>query len=320
MPIRYWFCLIFFLQGSLLQAQQRDTLVKKLDSLSHKTDSADGQVNNIDRAAYDEYTAMTPGSYFVLLGSDLKQAFTKPFHMHGRDWGLFGKYALATALLSLTDKPVQKQALEWRNRSATLQHVSSYVTNFGGDYEVILLGGLGLYGYAFKNRKMRTTTLLASQSYITSGVVSFTMKYVFGRQRPYVLNAKGEPDPHRFYGPFSKGPEGPSSNQSFPSGHTTAAFAAATVYALEYKNKPWVPLLTYSAAGLIGLSRITENKHWATDVLAGAALGYVCGRLVVNNYHRYAQLKRPGVQKGTVHFNIQYRFGVLQPGLVYAFR
>jgi membrane-associated phospholipid phosphatase len=312
---------MLLVQGVTLQAQKRDTLIRKLDSLSHRTDSADGQVNNTARSAYDEYTAMTPASYFILLGSDIKQAYTKPFHMHGRDWGLLAKYVAATAVISLVDKPVQKQSLEWRNQSSTLRNVSSYVTEFGGNYEGIVLGGLGLYGYVFKNRKMRTTTLLASQSYITSGLVSFTLKYLFGRQRPYVVDQFTlQPDPHRFYGPFGKAPEGRSSNQSFPSGHTTAAFAAATVYALEYRNKPWVPILTYSAASLIGLSRITENKHWATDVLAGAALGYVCGRLVVNNYHRYAQLKAPDSRKATVTFNLQYGFGQVMPGVVYTFR
>jgi membrane-associated phospholipid phosphatase len=71
---------------------------------------------------------------------------------------------------------------------------------------------------------------------------------------------------------------------------------------------------------LIGLSRITENKHWATDVLTGAAIGYLTGRLVVNNYHRCAKLRAPQLKKNTVAFNLQYRQGVIMPGLIYSFR
>ncbi|HYK55423.1 MAG TPA: phosphatase PAP2 family protein, partial [Flavisolibacter sp.] len=125
-----------------------------------------------------------------------------------------------------------------------------------------------------------------------------------------------------FKGPFAKSTDytGAKANSSFPSGHTTVAFAAATVYALEYKEKPWVPLLCYTSASLIGLSRITENKHWLTDVLAGAALGYLTGRQVVNNYHRYASLKAPKQKKGEVSINIQYTQGVVMPGVVYRFR
>jgi hypothetical protein len=96
------------------------------------------------------------------------------------------------------------------------------------------------------------------------------------------------------------------------------AFAAATVFAMEYKNRPWIPVFAYSAASLIGISRITENRHWTTDVVVGAALGYLTGRQVVNNYHRYAELKAPKQQK-SLSLNIQYNFGHIMPGLVYKF-
>jgi membrane-associated phospholipid phosphatase len=97
------------------------------------------------------------------------------------------------------------------------------------------------------------------------------------------------------------------------------AFAAATVFAMEYKDKPIVPILAYAAASLVGVSRITENKHWATDVLVGAGLGYLSGRQVVNNYHRYARLKAPKQKGNTVSFNLQYMYGQLVPGIVYTF-
>src|SRR5690348_14838861 len=75
-------------------AQQPDTLIKKLDSLGKKTDSAGGQINNTNPAAYNEATKITFSSYFILLGSDLKQSFTKPFHMTKKDWITTGKFAL----------------------------------------------------------------------------------------------------------------------------------------------------------------------------------------------------------------------------------
>ena len=89
--------------------------------------------------------------------------------------------------------------------------------------------------------------------------------------------------------------------------------------AMEYKNQPIVPIIAYSAASLIGVSRITENRHWISDVFAGAALGYFTGRLVVNNYHRYAKLKAPKQKNNSVSLNLQYNFGRLMPGLVYRF-
>ena len=304
-------------------AQKTDTLVKKLDSLSNKTDSAGGQKNNTNPAAYNENTKITLSTYFILLGSDFKQEITKPFHMTKRDWGTFGKFALVTGALALADEPIQRRALSLRNNNAGLRNISKYVTNFGGIYETYVLAAFGTYGYVFKNEKIKTTFLLATQAYITGGAIESMIKFVSGRQRPYVLNpTKVEAEP-TFHGPFYKtikDENGKKLNSSFPSGHTTVAFAAATVYALEYKKRPWVPILSYSAATLIGLSRITENKHWATDVLAGAALGYVTGRQVVNNYHRYAKLKAPNQKKNSVSFSLGYEHGVFMPDLVYHFR
>jgi hypothetical protein len=89
---------------------------------------------------------------------------------------------------------------------------------------------------------------------------------------------------------------------------------------LEYKNRPWIRILSYSTASLIGLSRITENKHWASDVLVGAAIGYLTGKQIVNNYHRYAKLKAPKQPGNTVSFNLQYHFGKMMPGITYVFR
>jgi len=170
---------------------------------------------------------------------------------------------------------------------------------------------------------MKTTTLLATQSYITGAAIESVLKFISGRQRPYVTDSTKVQANPTFYGPFYKTPKDPNGNKtnsSFPSGHTTVAFAAATVFAMEYHNRPLIPFVAYSAATLIGLSRITENKHWATDVLTGAAVGYLTGRLVVNNYHRYAKLKEPQQKKNSVSFNLQYNYGVLMPGLVYTFR
>jgi membrane-associated phospholipid phosphatase len=304
-------------------SQQPDTLIKKLDSLSRKKDSAGKQINNTSPSAYNEATKITLTSYFILLGSDLKQAFTKPFHMTKKDWISTGKFALVASGLAFVDKPIQRKALELRNNSPTLQKISRQVTNFGGPYETYTLGALGAYGFIFKNEKMKTTTLLATQAYITGSAIETVLKFLTGRQRPYVTDSTKVQASPILHGPFYKTPNDPNgkkTNSSFPSGHTTVAFAAATVYAMEYKNRPLIPILAYSAATLIGLSRITENKHWVTDVLTGVAVGYLTGRLVVNNYHRYAKLKAPQQKKNTVSFNLQYNYGVIMPGLTYTFK
>ena len=316
------FIAIVLLFPFLVTAQQPDTLIKKLDSLKQNKDTS-GQINNINRANYNENTKITVPVYFTLLVDDIKQQVTAPFHLKGKDWLKVGQFALLTGAVAFADEPLQRSALRLRNRSHAVRTVSRYVTNFGGLYEGYTLAALGAYGYLFKSEKTKTTTLLATQAYITAGAIESVLKLLSGRQRPSYYDPNSVEAEPVFHGPFYKPGDlvnGNKLNSSFPSGHTTVAFAAATVYAMEYRDRPLVPIISYSAATLIGLSRITENKHWATDVLVGAALGYLCGRQVVNNYHRYAKIQNDKKRAGTLSFQLQYLNGTLLPGVVYHFR
>ena len=315
----YLLPVIFYVLPTHLIAQ--DTLFNKLDSLQRKKDQV-GQINPINESAFNQTTKLTFNSYFVLLGSNLKQEFTKPFHMTKKDWRNFGIFTGGIIAVSFADEPIQKAALKLRQRNTGVNGVSKFVTNFGGLYEVGTLVGLGAYGYIFKNEKLKTTTLLATQSYITAAALETVLKFVSGRTRPSFYNANEEAEP-RFTGPFSKTARdlnGKKVYSSFPSGHTTVAFAAATVFASEYRNTVAVPIIAYTAASLIGISRITENKHWTTDVLVGAAIGFLSGKQVVNNYHRYAKLKNAEKKKDHLTFSMGYSYGHIQPGLVLHFK
>jgi membrane-associated PAP2 superfamily phosphatase len=315
---RLLYLVLLIVSPVLVWAQQTDTLLKKLDSLTKKSVDEGKQKNVILPGAYNETTKITFKTYFVLLGSDFKQQITSPFHFDAKSWTNVGAVALITGGIALVDEPIQKAAFKGR-KSQTLNNISRYVTNTGGLYEVYTLVGLGTYGFLFKNEKMKTTTFLATQSYITAATIETLVKFITGRQRPSYIDPIELDSEPRFRGPFNslKDANGKSMSSSFPSGHTTVAFAAATVFAKEYANKPIIPIISYTAASLIGLSRITENKHWASDVFAGAVLGYFCGKQVVNNYHRYAKIGNDKVHKNRISLNFNYFNGAMMPGLVY---
>ncbi|HUQ67043.1 MAG TPA: phosphatase PAP2 family protein [Flavitalea sp.] len=243
--------------------------------------------------------------------------------MQPKEWQKLAIGAVVIGGFALADEPVQRFAVDLRKRNPWISNLSRFVTNTGGPYEAITLGLMAGYGIIFKNEKLKTTALLSSQSYITSAAIQSILKGITGRQRPFVYYPDQVEIEPKFHGPFHSpfhDINGKRITSSFPSGHTTGAFAAATVFAMEYRDRPLVKIIAYGTASLIGLSRITENKHWVSDVLAGAALGLLSGRQVVNNYHRYATIQNARKKKGSISFNITYQSGLVLPQAVYTFR
>jgi PAP2 superfamily len=84
-------------------------------------------------------------------------------------------------------------------------------------------------------------------------------------------------------------PDG-SSDNSFPSGHTTTAFANAEFLRMEYKDvSPWYGVAGYAMAATTGTLRVYNNRHWVSDVVAGAGFGILSTKLA---YWIYPSIKR----------------------------
>lgn len=314
---------VFFAAPVVACSQNTDSLTNKLDSVKRQTDTL-GQQNLVEPEFYNEKTKITLKVFGILLLDDFKQQALAPFRPPKRTL-LRNSVIVATAIgVAFLDRPIQRGAVQFREKNHWVEKPSKTLTNLGGQFEVVPLAAIAVTGLVFKNEKLRVTTALATQSYITATVWSTMFKALSGRTRPDNYNAQTGKNSTKFHGPFYKIPNG--QNSAFPSGHTTLAFAAATVYAKEYKNIPIVPIVSYGIAGLVSISRVIENRHWATDLIAGGLLGFACGSQVVNNYHRYARIKRQeGLlkkpQKGKLSLNLQVSpFGVIQPGFVYTFR
>ena len=74
-------------------------------------------------------------------------------------------------------------------------------------------------------------------------------------------------------------PDG-SSNDSFPSGHTATAFMGAELVRIEYgDDAPWLAVGAYTVATAVGALRVYNNRHWVTDVVAGAGVGILSARI-----------------------------------------
>jgi membrane-associated phospholipid phosphatase len=150
----------------------------------------------------------------------------------------------------------------------------------------IILGG-AFYGAGKVggNDVMAEVALHEMQAVAATTAVIYVAKGVFGRARPYM----DETNPQDFN--LGKGFRN-EDYQSFPSGHTAAAFAMATALTEEARyHRPrdrWaVAAVTYTAATLSGLSRMYDDKHWASDVIAGAAVGTLTSLAVIRYTHRH---------------------------------
>src|SRR5665647_2283337 len=81
-------------------------------------------------------------------------------------------------------------------------------------------------------------------------------------------------------------PDG-STDNTMPSGHTAQAFVSATLLDMEYRDtSPWISVGGYLCATATGIFRVTNNRHWASDVLIGAGIG-IASVKVVYLTHRY---------------------------------
>ncbi|MDB4949718.1 MAG: phosphoesterase PA-phosphatase related protein [Gemmatimonadetes bacterium] len=147
-------------------------------------------------------------------------------------------------------------------------------------------GGFYLAGLARHDRTMSEVALHGMEAVVATQAIVTLGKGIAGRARPLVDPTN--PHDYKLFRGFHAGDD----YQSFPSGHAAAAFAIAgalTAEATDHKPRlrRLVALTTYTAAGFTGLSRMYDNKHWASDVVAGAAVGTLTGMTVVRYNHRH---------------------------------
>ncbi len=127
------------------------------------------------------------------------------------------------------------------------------------------IGALAILYMHSSNTYHKKSACLAFNSWIKAASYTWILKVLTGRARP------GE-EKRGFFGPTLR-------YNSFPSGHTSTAFAIATVLGKRYKAEK----IAYILATFVGVSRIILRKHYPSDVLAGAIIGYLAGKQTLDN-------------------------------------
>jgi membrane-associated phospholipid phosphatase len=159
--------------------------------------------------------------------------------------------------------------------SSTLRHYSSFISNTTQYVAIGVPLVMGTIALIEKNDDLLKNTLYVGVSIGVSAGMSYVLKYSVNRTRPYITYPSLNVDP-AFY----------ESSSSFPSSHTSVAFATATALSLKYP-KWYVIAPTYFWACSVGYSRLNLGVHYPSDVLAGVLVGagsaYVTN--LVNNWY-----------------------------------
>jgi membrane-associated phospholipid phosphatase len=150
----------------------------------------------------------------------------------------------ADGLQKLDDNVQRKVSARFTGRT--------YVDDYTQYVPIAAVFGLDLTGMK-ATHNLRDRTFLAASSFLFSSVCVQSLKRTMRVARP----------------------DG-SNNKSFPSGHTATTFAGAHLLFKEYKDvSPWIGVAGYIIATGTGALRIRNQKHWVSDVVAGAGFGII---------------------------------------------
>lgn len=203
---------------------------------------------------------------------------------------------VAYGITAIENDGLQRLNTEFKDEVyAEHPHKQIHIDNYLQFAPAAMVFGLDAFGIKAKHNLRDRTMLFLMSNIITNGTV-YSMKSISHQLRP----------------------DGSKYN-SFPSGHTAEAFANAEFLRQEYKDvSPWYGVAGYAMAATTGYLRMYNNKHWLSDVVAGAGVGIISTKLA---YWLYPKIQHklfkdkpmntmvmPSYQNGSIGLGMVHRF------------
>jgi membrane-associated phospholipid phosphatase len=265
---------------------------------------AQNDVNINDSNKIETSKPIWIGKSFI---QDQKNIWTSAFKIKTKDLVYLIPITIVSTSCIIYDEEIQRNIIQLRNNNPFIKNLSPVLTNGG---EIPVVGGISavfyLTGLILKDNKAMQTGAIAGYALVNSAVVVSILKMLAGRQRPRV-NGRSE------WNGFPVSLKQFSGNAtdlytSFPSGHSIAAWTLATVIAEQYKDTRLIPIIAYTCATGVALSRTTENAHWLSDVLIGSVLGYGIGKYIAKKHHQTNWFLFPSENGGCLTITGIYKF------------
>jgi len=215
------------------------------------------------------------GRMSIGIARDEAGILTSPTRIRKKDLTWLVPLAAVTVTAFAFDRPALNEV------SVNPARVDTYrtISNFTGIYTPLAAVGASWIAGAIKHDgHLKETGFLAGEALADTFLVTTMVKYAANRARPGATGLTESSGEFWANGKYFAG------GDSFPSGHTAAAFAFAHVVADEYPS--WkVKLAVYGLAAATAFERVGGREHFPSDVLAGGAIGYLVGGYVFHHHH-----------------------------------
>ena len=201
--------------------------------------------------------------------SDAKCYVTAPLRWDGEDWVYFGGALVAVGVAHHYDSDVRDHF----TRGSNLPSSDSSSSDMQDALPAAgIFAATWLYATVTNDHDGRTESWTMIEAAGFSSATSYLLKFAAGRERPDVT---GDPNDWR------------SGGDSFPSMHTSAAFAIGTVFAESGNDRyRWVRrVVGYGMAAYTGYARLDHNAHWLSDTVAGAAIGISTAHYILRRHY-----------------------------------
>lgn len=217
------------------------------------------------------------------IGTDFLYVVQAPIRLEPRAYlRLVGFVGLTTSIMTSLDGPIYHHANGAGGPPTTLipRHLSSVgrVYDHIGPSNFVMgaAGALAAGGLLSGEHRHVRTSIRMMEAVLFTQLITGALKETIGRARPFT--GDGPTHAELMELEFVNG----HAQRSMPSGHTSKIFAAASVIAHEYDSW-WIKVPVYATAASAGIQRIESGKHWFSDVVIGAALGYFVGAALTSD-------------------------------------